>query len=171
MLRTRQSVHADSEALARIDTVTWSPRVTPAPRRNPEEPFFGKRNDPGDVLVAKDDGDLLGYVSIHQPIPLPSHRHVLEVNGLAVDPRHQGRGVGRLLVEEAKNEARRRGARKLSLRVLAPNRSARRLYESCGFVVEGTLRAEFVLEGDDVDDVLMACQLEDEPTRRRPPDG
>lgn len=164
MLRTRQSVHADSEALARIDTVTWSPRVTPASRRDPEEPFFGERADPGDVLVVEDDGDVVGYVAIHQPIPLPSHRHVLEINGLAVEPRHQGRGVGRLLVEESKKEARRRGARKLSLRVLAPNHSARRLYESCGFVVEGTLRAEFLLEGEEVDDVLMACQLDEEPT-------
>jgi RimJ/RimL family protein N-acetyltransferase len=50
------------------------------------------------------------------------------------------------------------------LRVLAPNHSARRLYESCGFVVEGTLRAEFLLEGEEVDDVLMACQLDEEPT-------
>lgn len=157
-------MHADSEALARIDTVTWSPRVTPAPRRDPEEPFFGERADPGDVLVVEDDGDVVGYVAIHQPIPLPSHRHVLEINGLAVEPRHQGRGVGRLLVEESKKEARRRGARKLSLRVLAPNHSARRLYESCGFVVEGTLRAEFLLEGEEVDDVLMACQLDEEPT-------
>lgn len=138
--------------------------MTPAPRRDPEDPFFGERTDPGGVLVAEDDGEPLGYVALHQPIPLPSHRHVLEINGLAVDPRHQGRGAGRLLVEEAKREARRRGARKLSLRVLAPNRSARRLYEGCGFVVEGTLRAEFMLEGDDVDDVLMACQLDAEPT-------
>lgn len=157
-------MQADSEALARIDTVTWSPRVTPASRRDPEEPFFGERADPGDVLVVEDDGDVVGYVAIHQPIPLPSHRHVLEINGLAVEPRHQGRGVGRLLVEESKKEARRRGARKLSLRVLAPNHSARRLYESCGFVVEGTLRAEFLLEGEEVDDVLMACQLDEEPT-------
>ena len=33
---------------------------------------------------------------------------------------------------------------------------ARRLYESCGFQIEGVLRDEFYLGGQYVDDVLMA---------------
>ena len=56
-------------------------------------------------------------------------------------------------------EAQSRGADKLSLRVMGSNTSARLLYEACGFVVEGILRAEFFLNGRDVDDVLMARQL------------
>ena len=39
------------------------------------------------------------------------------------------------------------------------NRSAIALYRSCGFQPEGVLRAEFYLEGQYVDDVLMARQL------------
>jgi len=68
--------------------------------------------------------------------------------------------VGRALVEAAKWEAHRRGATKLTLRVLAPNTGARRLYEACGFVVEGVLVGEFLLDGRPVDDVLMACRLD-----------
>ena len=149
----------DDAALVALDVATWSPRVSPAPAPDPGSGFFDGGNRPEDVLVAESGGRVVGYLSVHQSVPLPSHRHVLEVNGLAVDPGHQGRGVGRRLVEEAKQEARRRGARKLSLRVLAPNVSARRLYEGCGFVVEGVLKGEFVLEGRAVDDVLMACLL------------
>ena len=62
-------------------------------------------------------------------------------------------------MEEAKLEAARRGASKLTLRVLAPNATARRLYEACGFTVEGVLEAEFSFDGQLVDDVLMACRL------------
>jgi RimJ/RimL family protein N-acetyltransferase len=40
--------------------------------------------------------------------------------------------------------------------VLGPNAAARALYESCGFTVEGVLREEFLLDGQYVDDVLMA---------------
>jgi RimJ/RimL family protein N-acetyltransferase len=40
--------------------------------------------------------------------------------------------------------------------VLGTNSTARRLYSRCGFVEEGVLRAEFLLDGRYVDEVLMA---------------
>jgi ribosomal protein S18 acetylase RimI-like enzyme len=84
---------------------------------------------------------------------------VLQLSGLAVHPRRQRSGAGRALVEAAVEQARDRGARKLSLRVLGVNTGARNLYQACGFVVEGILRAEFLLDGRYVDDVLMARYL------------
>ncbi|NUR65391.1 MAG: GNAT family N-acetyltransferase, partial [Streptomyces sp.] len=53
----------------------------------------------------------------------------------------------------------RRGARRLTLRVLGHNTPARRLYESEGFVVEGVLPEEFLLDGEYVDDVFMGRGL------------
>jgi ribosomal protein S18 acetylase RimI-like enzyme len=155
----RRAATSDLPALAEIDRATWSSKVTPAPKRPPGFPFSHDPNRLHDLLVAKVDGVTAGYVALHQAIPLPSHAHVLEINGMAVDPRLHGRGVGRRLLEAAKQEAVHRGARKLSLRVLAPNTPARRLYERCDFVVEGVLEAEFLLDGAPVDDILMACRL------------
>jgi ribosomal protein S18 acetylase RimI-like enzyme len=110
--------------------------------------------------VAELDGAVVGYVRLRRPTDLPSHRHVLRVNGLAVDPAVQRRGVGRALLVAAIGEARRRGARRLTLNVLATNPGARTLYADCGFVVEGVRRGEFFLEGRYVDDILMAVPLE-----------
>jgi RimJ/RimL family protein N-acetyltransferase len=45
--------------------------------------------------------------------------------------------------------------------VLSANTNAQQLYEACGFVVEGVLRAEFLPDGSYVDDVL-ARHLEPE---------
>ena len=45
------------------------------------------------------------------------------------------------------------------MRVLAPNEAARQLYEQSGYVVEGVLRGEFFLDGEYVDDMLMALDL------------
>ncbi len=59
----------------------------------------------------------------------------------------------------AVQECGRLGARKVTLRVLGHNVAARRLYDRCGFVPEGVLRGEFLLEGRYVDNVLMACHL------------
>ena len=105
------------------------------------------------------DGAVAGYVKLARALPLESNRHVLEIRGLAVDPARQRRGVGRLLIAAAAREASARGARRLTLRVLAPNTAARAFYESCGFKVEGVLREEFLLDGRYVDDVLMALDL------------
>jgi ribosomal protein S18 acetylase RimI-like enzyme len=157
----RPATAADGAALARIDLATWTPAVSPAPP--PDDPatygFFDERTRPEEVLVAESDGRVTGYVKVRPATALPSHAHVLLVAGLAVDPPAQGRGVGRALVEAAVGEARARGARKLGLRVLGDNAAARRLYERCGFVVEGVLEREFLLEGQYVDDVFMACRL------------
>jgi ribosomal protein S18 acetylase RimI-like enzyme len=67
--------------------------------------------------------------------------------------------VGRALLRAAREEARRQGARRITLRVLGHNTPARTLYESEGFVVEGILPGEFLLDGAYVDDVLMGRPL------------
>jgi RimJ/RimL family protein N-acetyltransferase len=153
----RPATGADDSALLAIDAATWSAFASPAPP--PEVPFFDRGIAPPDVLVAVADGAVVGYAAIGPSIPVPSNAHVLMVRALAVDPAHQGRGIGRRLVRAAVAEARARGARRLRLRVLGPNDAARRVYEACGFVVEGVLREEFLLDDAYVDDVLMARDL------------
>jgi ribosomal protein S18 acetylase RimI-like enzyme len=158
-MQIRQARPADEAALRQIDAITWTADSSPAPPRSPDRPFFGPQTQPEDVLVAEADSQVIGYVHLEQSSPIPSHQHVLDVSGLAVDPDRQGHGAGRRLLEAGVEQARLRGARKLALRVLGSNHRARRLYESCGFRVEGILQAEFHLEGRYVDDVLMARDL------------
>ena len=160
-LLVRPARAADGRDLARIDLATWSPATSPAPP--PAEPaaytFFDERTTPADVLVAELDGAVAGYVKLRPVTPLPAHAHVLLIGGLAVDPALHGHGAGRALLDAAVREARARGARKVTLRVLGSNARARRLYERCGFVVEGVLEREFLLDEAYVDDVFMALHL------------
>ncbi len=142
----------DAVAIAALDAATWSFDVTPSPRSSVPSSIDG-------MLVAEDGGEIVGYVAVGRATRLESNRHVADIRGLAVAPDHQGRGLGRALVEAALDAARERGARKVTLRVLGPNTAARALYESCGFVVEGVRRDEFLLDGRYVDDVLMARHL------------
>lgn len=161
VIAVRLASDSDGPALARIDLATWTPAVSPAPP--PADPtsyrFFTDRTVPSDVLVAELDDHVAGWVKVQSPTPLLSHAHVLEIGGLAVDPVRHGAGVGHGLVQAAVQECRRRGARKVTLRVLGPNTAARRLYERCGFQTEGVLREEFLLEDRYVEDILMARQL------------
>jgi len=152
----RPAVPDDDEVLGRLDRAVWSYRhaVTP-PDQPPYEPFFNERFRPGDHLVAELGGQVVGYVRLGLPTPLASNAHVRQIQGLAVAEEARGSGVGRALLRAAVAEARRQGARRISLRVLGHNTPARRLYESEGFVVEGIQPEEFRLGGAYVDDVLM----------------
>jgi ribosomal protein S18 acetylase RimI-like enzyme len=150
----------DESALSRIDRATWSDLSSPAPLPDDSKPFFSARTLPEDVLVAERDGVVVGWAKIEHPTPFASSDHVWTITGLAVDPAAEGGGVGRALVEALADEARSRGARRLTLRVFAPNERARRLYKRCGFEVEGVLRGEFRAGDEYIDDVLMALTLE-----------
>lgn len=107
---------ADALFLKRFRPAAWPP---------PES----RAADPGFVLVAAGD-ELLGFA------------HVLEIDGLAhleqvsVLPDRGGRGIGRVLVETAKAEARARGYDRLTLRTYADVPWNAPFYAKLGFAVE-----------------------------------
>lgn len=158
--RIRHATPADEDALGRLDRATWSPlhAVQPCPRP-PYPPFFGERAGPRDHLVAQRDATLVGYLRLGHPTSLACNAHVRQIQGLAVAAEARGAGVARALLRAAREECARQGARRLTLRVLGHNTPARRLYASEGFVVEGVLPGEFLLDGEYVDDVLMGLDL------------
>ncbi|MGP2442579.1 GNAT family N-acetyltransferase [Streptomyces sp. JW3] len=149
----------DEEALRLLDRETWSPLHAVSPPPEPDAPFFREHSGPDAHLVAELDGRVVGYLRLGRPTGLAANSHVRAVHGLAVSEAARGHGIGRLLVRAAVAEARRLGARRLTLRVLGPNTPARGLYESEGFAVEGVQPEEFLLDGAYVDDVLMGRSL------------
>jgi len=160
VIEVRPARAGDERALAALDRATWTTLTSPAPL--PPEPdwsFFEEKVQIQDVLVAVVDGEVAGYVRLARATPLAAGDHVVMIQGLAVDPTRQRHGVGRTLLDAAAAEARARGARRLRLRVLAHNEPARRLYDRSGYVVEGVLQGEFCLDGEYVDDMLMALDL------------
>lgn len=148
----------DEGELARLDRETWSTlhAVTPQPTY---DWFFSERSGPRDHRVAEYGGRIVGYVRLGFATELASNAHVRQIHGLAVAEEARGLGVGRALVRAAVAEARERGARRITLRVLGHNTAARALYESEGFVVEGVQPGEFFVGGEYVDDVMMGRSL------------
>ena len=158
-LTVRPATAMDGPALAMLDLATAEPGTYVLPPL-PGEPFFGADTGPQDVLVAEVGRRIVGYLKIRPPTSLESNAHVQQVQGLAVYPALRRCGVARALLAEGLAEAARRGARKLSLRVLSSNPGAIALYRAAGFRVEGVLREEFATDdGRYADDVLMAQRV------------
>ncbi|GAA1412279.1 GNAT family N-acetyltransferase [Kitasatospora putterlickiae] len=154
--------HADDEKeLAVLNRTTWTPLAEVAPRPAEDAGVFDERHTPDQFHLALLDGRIVGYIRVAPPTPLASNQHVRQIQGLAVDTSVRGRGIGVALVEEACRVARAQGARRITLRVLAHNAPARALYARCGFVAEGSLTEEFLIEGEYVDDIWMARRLTD----------
>ena len=154
----------DDTALARLSAAAWSAEsgfpslIENVSRTN--APFFGAENPPEAHLVAELNGNVVGYIRLKPPTRLPENAHVMQVQGLAVDPSARRRGIGATLLTAAMERLRERGTRKLTLRVLSTNTAAIALYERLGFICEGVLHGEFIIKGRDVDDVFMAIPLD-----------
>lgn len=90
------------------------------------------------VVVAVVDGNHVGmargYLGWSDE---PYHRPVVWLIGVYVDPHWRGRTLGRKLSAEVVAWARERGAHEVLLHVADWNASARRAYESLGFLPTG----------------------------------
>ena len=84
-------------------------------------------------LIAWDGDAPVGLVNCIEGFSTFACQTLVNVHDVAVLASHRGRGVGRLLMIEAENQARMRGACKLTLEVLSGNAPAKKLYEAMGF--------------------------------------
>ena len=154
----------DDDQLVALDVAAWDPTNSPGPRPTADDPFFQDGRPISDTFVAELDGRVAGYVLVGAGWPMQSHAHVAHLRGLAVAAEFRGRGIARDLVEHALGQLALRGARRIRSRVLATNPASLAVHAACGFVEEGRLRGEFVIEGiGPVDDVLLAFTFDDPP--------
>lgn len=108
-------------------------------------------DDPGHkdylVAVAEDAAGVTGYV-LYGPTPLASGN--VTIYWIAVDPKSQGLGVGRALVQHVEAYAARLNARLIYLETSSQGGYARTraFYRQAGYVEESRLR-DFYRIGDD----------------------
>jgi aminoglycoside 6'-N-acetyltransferase I len=138
---------------------------------------------PGRVsrVAVDEDGRVLGWIAAIPHYGEPPHVTGWELHPLAVDPRHQGRGVGRALVADLEREIVARGAVTLFVETddtynattlagvdlyddpFAHLRAIRNLkrhpyefYQKCGFVLTGVIPDA---NGPGKPDILLAKRL------------
>ncbi len=91
------------------------------------------------LLVAMKGPELAGFIELETFPHIPRHNHVGEINFVAIRENHQGKGAGRMLMNAIIDLADNwLNLKRLGLTVWTTNTSAIRLYENCGFSIEGT---------------------------------
>lgn len=120
------------------------------------------------AVTRREDGAFLGEAVLHELDPAnESASYRIWLAGPHLFGRGYGTEVTQLVVNHALDEV---GVHRLALEVFDLNPRARRVYEKCGFVVEGRLQDALVWEGQRHDALVMAVLRPDaRPGRRHEP--
>ncbi len=91
------------------------------------------------VLVARVEGVVVGMLNFTTRRTITHARPSALIDELVVARSQRGRGVGRLLIEEAARRARALGCEELEVSTESSNTEARAFYAKCGFDEEAVL--------------------------------
>ncbi|MGD6818320.1 ribosomal protein S18-alanine N-acetyltransferase [Metabacillus sp. 84] len=97
-------------------------------------------------LVAEHDHKVIGYCGIWLIVD------EAQITNIAILPEYRGNGFGETLLKKAMKEAKKRGARQLSLEVRLSNYPAQELYKKLGFR-PGGIRKQYYT--DNLEDALV----------------
>jgi len=86
--------------------------------------------NPDGIFVCEADGEVVGYITTR----LDPESKIGWIPNLATDPAHQGKGVGKALMQAALAYLKAAGMAAVKIETLEQNRIGRKFYPSAGFV-------------------------------------
>ena len=144
----RPMTQADVDEVMRIELAV---QAYPWTRGN----FIDAHNS-GYVCCLDDaDGEIRGYAIL---MPLPEEAELLNI-GVAAG--RQRKGLGRAMLREMLETARKKNMRRVFLEVRTSNAAAIALYRSVGFVEIGVRRGYYQNDNGSEDALVMACNFKD----------
>jgi L-amino acid N-acyltransferase YncA len=112
------------------------------PQPDPERWYALIEDGTVSMLMAEEDGELLGFSACGESRDEDAAPGVGEVRSLFVAAGRWGQGVGRELMAAALESLRERGCTEATVWSFAANKRANRFYEAHGFTRDGAERTE-----------------------------
>ncbi len=161
---------SDVRAVAEIHVDAWRSayaRIVPADYLvslsvEKREAMWRKTVESGqpELLVAKENGAVLGWVSFGDCRDKEAPAHQAEVWAIYVAPSSWFKGVGRQLWKQAREHLRQQGYSTCSLWVFPENDQAIRFYRSIGFTPDNVPPQQFELGGQQLREVRYVCRID-----------
>jgi GNAT superfamily N-acetyltransferase len=126
---TREMTIDDATAIAGLTRQLGYPLHADQVRRNTRAVLGDKDHS---AFVAFDGETVIAWIGVAMAvqIELPAF---CEINGLVVDKQYRGKGIGKLLIEEAKQWAREKGLDTIRLRCNVKRTETHLFYQYLGF--------------------------------------
>lgn len=129
-----------------------------APTKEASEKFLSHlRQTNGIILVARTEGQVVGWCDIHRG-SAPRFDHTGSL-GMGVSKDFRGKGIGEALMRKALQLAREKKMEIVTLSVFSSNRAAIKMYEKIGFEIDGVRKDFSKLEGRYEDITLMSIRI------------
>ena len=157
MARIRRMQSADLPRVVEIERACFGERWTLASFQNELS------NSASTYFVAVDGDEIVGYAG-YWLILEESH-----VTTIGVDPRHQRKGYGDLLMLELIEHAAKAGAKWITLEVRLSNIGAQKMYEKFGFTSLGRRKGYY--QDNNEDALIMWTENIEQPHYREILDG
>jgi L-amino acid N-acyltransferase YncA len=156
--RVRTATVADAAAICHIYNQGIEDRVATLETelRTPEEraAWLAAKGPRHPVIVAEDNGQIIGWGSLNQFNPREAYRHVVDFS-IYVERRYRGRGVGNVMLARLIELAREQRYHKMVLSAFPSNSGGMALYERLGFRTVGVYKEQGILDGRWVDTIIM----------------
>jgi GNAT superfamily N-acetyltransferase len=127
---------------ARAGFTDLLPAAHEFPEPDPERWYALVEDGAVSLLMAEEDGELLGFSACGESRDEDAAPGVGEVRSFFVAAGRWGRGVGRALMSAVLASLRERGCTEATLWSFAANERANRFYEAHGFTRDGAERTE-----------------------------
>lgn len=153
LITVRLASESDISQLENLETLSWdtlSAPVLPTPNA------FKTRLPLCDTLVAARDNSILGYATLGSRTSLSVNEHVGRLRAIVVDKTCRRQGIAKVLLNNIYKLALERGYKKLTLTAMSSNLPALQFYKNQGFIEEGRLKSEFLINNTYIDDVLLS---------------
>jgi GNAT superfamily N-acetyltransferase len=90
-------------------------------------------NKDHDAFVAIHENKVVGWIGVAHTIMIEMTPYC-EINGLVIDEKHRGKGIGKLLIERAKQWGKEKGNTTIRLRCNVKRKETHLFYQHLGFI-------------------------------------
>lgn len=111
------------------------------------------------LLVHEIDGKVVAWISLQSFHGRPVYRYTAEIS-LYIAPEHQGKGLGRLLMEAILKEAERTGLKNLTAYIFSHNERSLNLFRSVGFEEWGFLPNVTEMDGKEYSVTILGKRIQ-----------